>query len=73
MPVKNASKLFKKKLQDLETIVLQMEQGELSLEDSVITFEKGIKLTMECRAILDKAELKINNLIQNTTSSDIKN
>ncbi len=40
---------FEKSLAELETLVESMESGELSLEDSLAAFEKGVKLTRDCQ------------------------
>ncbi|MDH3343173.1 MAG: exodeoxyribonuclease VII small subunit, partial [Gammaproteobacteria bacterium] len=40
---------FEKSLSELETLVEEMEQGDLSLEDALKHFEKGIGLTTECQ------------------------
>jgi len=44
-------------------LVTAMEEGELSLEESLQAFEKGIKLTRECQSALKKAEQKVQVLI----------
>ncbi|HAG73033.1 MAG TPA: exodeoxyribonuclease VII small subunit [Gammaproteobacteria bacterium] len=54
---------FEKTLADLETLVSSMEEGELSLEDSLKAFEKGIKLTRDCQTALQVAEQKVQILI----------
>ena len=54
---------FEKTLVDLETLVSSMEEGELSLEDSLKAFEKGIKLTRDCQTALQVAEQKVQILI----------
>ena len=54
---------FEQALEDLEELVSAMEQGELSLEDSLQAFEKGIKLTRECQTALKNAEQKVQVLI----------
>ena len=54
---------FEQALEDLEELVSAMEQGELSLEDSLQAFEKGIKLTRECQVALKNAEQKVQLLI----------
>ena len=41
-----------------------MEQGDLSLEESLKYFEKGIGLTTECQQALQKAELKVQELVE---------
>ena len=56
---KQASFDFEKALEELEELVSSMEDGKLSLEDSLQAFEKGIKLTRECQTALKKAEQKI--------------
>ena len=54
---------FEQALEDLEELVTSMEEGELSLEESLQAFEKGIKLTRECQAALKSAEQKVQILI----------
>ena len=63
MARKNDSQLFEKSLAELEEIVSDMEQGDLSLEDSLSAFEKGVKLTKECQKSLKSVEQKVNKLI----------
>ena len=55
---------FEKSLSDLETLVEEMEQGDLSLEESLKRFEKGIGLTTDCQQALQSAELKIQELVE---------
>mgnify|MGYP000645635369 CR=1 FL=1 len=55
---------FEKALRDLESIVEQLESGDLSLEDALKSFEKGIKLTRQCQEQLSKAELQVKKLIE---------
>ena len=54
---------FEEALEELERLVSSMEEGELSLEDSMTAFEKGIKLTRECQSALQKAEQKVQILL----------
>ena len=54
---------FEEALQELEQLVSSMEEGELSLEDSMKAFEKGIKLTRECQTALKQAEQKVQLLL----------
>lgn len=54
---------FEEALQELERLVSSLEEGELSLEDSMKAFEKGIKLTRECQTALQKAEQKVQILL----------
>jgi|TARA_B110000014_G_C20076482_1_gene561916 exodeoxyribonuclease VII small subunit len=55
---------FEDALKELEKIVTQLESDELSLEQSLKSFEKGIKLTRQCQKQLKEAELKVQKLIE---------
>lgn len=63
MPAKKKAVDFEQSLADLEALVARMEQGDLSLDDSLKAFADGVKLTRECQARLAEAELKVNQLI----------
>ncbi len=54
---------FEQEMQELETIVAQMEKGDLRLEDSLKLFERGTQLSRSCRKSLDTAELKVRTLL----------
>ncbi len=54
---------FEKKLSRLEEIVSKMESGDLSLEDSLKSFEEGVKLSRECNQQLSQAEQKVKVLL----------
>ena len=54
---------FEKKLSRLEEIVAKMEVGDLSLEDSLKSFEEGVKLSRECTSQLSSAEQKVKVLL----------
>ena len=54
---------FEKKLARLEEIVAKMEAGDLSLEDSLKSFEEGVKLSRECNSQLSTAEQKVKVLL----------
>lgn len=55
---------FEKSLDQLESLVEEMEGGDLSLEDSLKAFEQGIKLTRECQSALSAAEQKVQLLLE---------
>jgi exodeoxyribonuclease VII small subunit len=55
---------FEASLAELETLVQQMEQGDLTLEDSLAAFERGISLTRGCQTALAQAEQNVNVLMQ---------
>lgn len=56
---------FETSLKRLETLVTQMEQGDMPIEDALKAFEEGIGLTRDCQSILDQAEQKVQVLIDN--------
>jgi exodeoxyribonuclease VII small subunit len=62
---------FEKALQELEALVEKMEQGELSLEDSLQHFEKGVQLSRSCQQALRDAEQKVEILMQKNAAEDI--
>ncbi len=55
---------FEAQLAELEKVVEQLERGELSLEDSVGLFERGMQLSEACKGQLASAESRIQVLLQ---------
>jgi len=55
---------LEKSLADLETLVDELESGDLPLEKAMHKFEEGIKLTRQCQAALKEAEQKVEILVQ---------
>jgi len=55
---------FEQQLKALEDIVASMEKGDLSLEDSLKAYEKGVQLTRECQTALDNAQQRIDMLVE---------
>lgn len=55
---------FEKALQTLQEKVKQLESGQLSLEDSLKSFEEGVGLIRFCQSHLEKAEQKVSQLMQ---------
>ena len=64
---------FEASLKELETIVSKLEDENISLEDSVQSFEEGVNLVKEYQKQLQKAELKIKKLLDDGTSTEINN
>jgi exodeoxyribonuclease VII small subunit len=62
---------FEKSLKELEALVATMEQGNLSLEESLQHFERGIQLTRACQQALKAAEQKVEILLKKTGQDDI--
>lgn len=56
---------FEEAYAELEAIVAKLEAGELSLEDSIRLYERGRALAAHCQNLLDKAELRVNQLNDN--------
>lgn len=54
---------FEASIEELDTLVNKLEDGELSLEESLAAFERGIKLTRECQQHLSDAEQKVSMLV----------
>jgi len=61
---------FEALLAELDATVQKMESGQLSLEESLRCFERGIALTRECQAILNQAEQRIEKLMQDLPDAD---
>ena len=55
---------FEQSLAELESLVTQMEKGDMTLEQSLEAFENGIRLTRECQQRLEKAEQRVQVLIE---------
>ncbi len=53
---------FEQAFEELDSIIAQLESGELSLEESVDVYERGRKLSAHCQNLLEKAELRISQL-----------
>lgn len=58
---------FEQAFAELEDIVNRLESGELSLEESVALYERGQKLARLCGAMLDSAELRVQQLAADGT------
>ena len=63
---------FNEGLAELEVIINKMESGELSLEDSLKYFEKGVKLHRQCHGALTDAEQRVNMLNEEDNYSEEK-
>lgn len=55
---------FESSLQELEKLVDTMEKGDISLEESLAHFEKGVQLTNACQKALQDAEQTVNQLLE---------
>ena len=64
---------FEDAMKDLEKIANDLENGNLSLDESVNKFEEGMKLSKKCNDLLDSAEKKITMLINNNGKIEEEN
>ena len=62
---------FEKGLDKLEQLVSRMEQGDLTLEQSLKEFESGVALTRQCQQALQDAEQKVEVLLQKSASAEL--
>ena len=53
---------FEQSLDELEQLVEKMEHGEMSLEESLAAYERGVGLYRRCQAALEQAELRVRLL-----------
>jgi len=62
---------FEASLKELETLVESMEQGDLSLEESLGHFERGVQLSRACQQALKTAEQKVEILMKKNGQDEI--
>ncbi len=55
---------FEKNITELEEIVEKLEKNDISLDESLKLFERGVKLSARCNKLLDDAEQKVNVLVK---------
>ena len=63
---------FEKTFTELEKLVKKMEGGDLSLEESLKYFERGILLTKDCQQALNKAEQKVRILLEKNNKNNLE-
>jgi exodeoxyribonuclease VII small subunit len=61
---------FEQSLDELEQLVQRMEHGDLSLDDSLQTYERGIALYRTCQTALEQAELRVKLLYDPESPED---
>ncbi len=61
---------FEKDMLTLESLVAQLEKGDLTLEEMLNVFEQGIKLSKQCAATLETAEKRVKLLIKKDSTGD---
>lgn len=63
---------FEDAVGELEAIVEELEEGDLALEDAMDRFERGLGLVDACRAKLEQAELKVEELLEDGSTRDVE-
>jgi len=55
---------FEERLQELESLVRRLEEGNLPLEESLDLFERGIVLSRELQTALESAQVRVTRLLE---------
>ena len=63
---------FERSLAELESIVDKLEAGDLSLDESLKQFERGVQLTRVCQTALKQAEQKVEILMRKSGTSELE-
>jgi exodeoxyribonuclease VII small subunit len=63
---------FEKTLAELEKLVLNLEEGDLSLDESLSGFKHGIELTRQCQSVLDSAQQTVEQLTNNEDEESLE-
>ena len=63
---------FETALAELEALVEKMEQGELTLDESLQQFERGVQLTRSCQQALKAADQKVQILLEKDGQSALE-
>jgi len=63
---------FEETLAELEKLIANLEEGELSLDESLTGFKHGIELTRQCQAALDNAQQTVELLTKNQDEDSLK-
>ena len=62
---------YEASITELESLVERLEQGDLSLEESLKLYESGVLLTSDCKEALSQAEQKVQLLLQQSDQANI--
>ena len=63
---------FEKSLAELEKLVVNLEEGKLSLDESLSGFKHGIELTRQCQSALDNAQQTVEQLTNTEDQESLK-
>jgi len=70
-PTSDDELTFEEAIAELDELVSRMEDGELSLDDSLKAFERGVMLTRKCQEALSQAELRVKTLTDADTLEEL--
>ena len=70
-PTSDDKLTFEQAMAELDELVSRMEDGELSLDDSLKAFERGVMLTRKCQEALSQAELRVKILTDADTLEEL--
>ena len=70
-PTSDDKLTFEEAMAELDKLVSSMEDGELSLDDSLKAFERGVMLTRKCQEALSQAELRVKTLTDADTLEEL--
>lgn len=70
MPKKKQDISFEQLYNELEATIEKLEEGSLTLDDALALYQRGMELAGECGTMLDRAELKIQELAPNARGLD---
>ena len=70
-PTSDDKLTFEEAMAELDELVSRMEDGELSLDDSLKAFERGVMLTRKCQEALSQAELRVKTLTDAATLEEL--
>jgi exodeoxyribonuclease VII small subunit len=71
MAVRRKKLNYEASVTELESLVNRLEQGDISLEESLKLYESGVLLTRDCQDALQAAEQKVQMLIQQSGQSNL--
>ncbi|HNV78551.1 MAG TPA: exodeoxyribonuclease VII small subunit [Thermomonas sp.] len=63
---------FEQSMQSLEDLVARMESGEMTLEESLAAYERGVGLYRHCQSALEQAELRVRLLSDPANPDDAR-
>jgi len=61
---------FEAAMEELESLIDQIESGQIGLEESIKAYERGVGLVKRCRAVLDQAEQRVEELSAKLDDAD---